>query len=572
MENHSIPTDGPETALARIVRKLKLPYSRTFVARNVASHKQPSSLLALVEVAEQLGVKTKPAEIEAAAFEELDLPMLVHFKGADAGGFGVLEGMNADSFEVWDSVRGLRPIPRDVFLEHWSGVVAIVERTNERTLEEKGYLRHRVADAVFSGWDPPEVVRGPLAFALRSMLGLLIAALLVLSTLSLPSSDRVPAAVLALLSILGLAITVVTAISIGSESGLSERVCKRGKFVDCHSVLASRYSRIFGISFADIGIAFFGSSLLLIAAGSVTGSAGIWWVLAVLFAGSLPFSIALIGAQIGMRQLCTLCLGVHVTNFSAAAVLCLWLRPPVPSFRDGAAGLVLLTLFFFVVLFFVIPLFKKHQGLVVLAGMQRRISSSPFASLAELLTERPTGVEARSCGLPVSESDPARHDLLVLAHPSCNKCDLALQELRVLTQEGLVNSYLGLTPKDPDEADRRACASILAAGLALGPQRLFDLYPVAKENLAALLSGDAVSIMNDIVKSPTGLEAQLQITTELVGNAEALADAHAEGTPAVFFDGRLYRGPLTHLAFLLQRHQELLRPLSGSETPQQVSS
>ena len=46
----------------------------------------------------------------------------------------------------------------------------------------------------------------------------------------------------------------------------------------------------------------------------------------------------------------------------------------------------------------------------------------------------------------------------------------------------------------------------------------------------------------------------------MVLRAERFVDDHAEGTPAVFVDSRLYRGELSHLAFLLQEHPELLEP------------
>ena len=414
MENQTIPNDGPEAALARIVRKLRLPYSRTFVAGNVARHSKPNSLLALVEVGEQVGVKTRPAQIEDSAFDQLDLPLLVHFKGADSGGFGVLERVTPEAFHVWDSSAGLRPMPRELFFDHWSGVVALVERGESRTLKEKGYVKQRVLDWVFSGWDAPEVVAGGKALAIRIALGLVVLALWVLGLWNVPSSERVPVALLGVLSLVGLAVTVVTAVSIGSESGLSDRVCKKGKYVDCHGVLSSRYSRIFGIPFADIGIAFFASTFLLSATGAALEFYANLWVVAVAFAVSIPISLALIGAQIGMRQLCTLCLAVHVTNFCAAAVSWLWLQPAASSLRDGVVAFLWFGFLFALVLFFVVPLFKKHQGMVVLAGMHRRISSSPFASLAELLTERPTGVAAGACGLAVNAagSDSSRSSVL----------------------------------------------------------------------------------------------------------------------------------------------------------------
>lgn len=561
MDNSYIPADGPEAALARVVRRLRLPYSRTFVARSVAAHPRPNSLLALVEVGADLGVKTRPAEIEASAFGEMILPLIVHFRGTEAGGFGVLERVTPDGFEVWDSSRGLRLIDREVFLEHWSGVVALVERAESRGIREKGYLRRRAADVIFSGWDPPAVVGSRAAPALRLVLSLLVLGLLLLAVTNAPAADRAPTAALSLLTTLGLIVAIVTAVSIGSQDGaLSDRICKRGKFVDCHSVLASRYSRIFGIPLADIGIAFFGSLLLLMATGALVSSgSSIWRVVGIVYAASVPLSLILVGAQIAMRQLCTLCLAVHVLNFSGAAVTWLWLRPVQWSFQSAAASFLLLAVYSSLLLFFVVPYFKKHQGLVVLAGMHRRISGSPFASLAEILTEQPTGTRGSSCGVALEGPGTAEHELLVLVHPSCNKCDPVLEEVRALVGAGMVNAFVGLVPKDPEESDRSACRAVIAAGMALGPQRLFDAYAAAKKNLRAVVMDDPVSVLAaELSESKALIEGELVGAQRLVQQAEEFVDAHAEGTPAVFFDSRLYGGPLTHLAFLLQSHPELL--------------
>ena len=140
MDRTGIPTDGPESALGRIARRLHLRYSNTFVARAVARHPQPSSLLALVEVASTLGLKVTPGRTEASELARIDGPAIVHFDG----GFGVLEGVSGDGFKVWDSRRGSHVIERERFLEFWSGIVVLVERDEEARGREEGFVRTSV--------------------------------------------------------------------------------------------------------------------------------------------------------------------------------------------------------------------------------------------------------------------------------------------------------------------------------------------------------------------------------------------------------------------------------------------
>ena len=79
MASSRIPNDGPETALGHAVRRLRVRHSRTFVARAVASHPQPTSLLALVEVARDLGLEVTAGRAEPSALADTTSPAIVHF-------------------------------------------------------------------------------------------------------------------------------------------------------------------------------------------------------------------------------------------------------------------------------------------------------------------------------------------------------------------------------------------------------------------------------------------------------------------------------------------------------------
>lgn len=560
MDDSQIPTDGPEIVLGQLARRLGLRYSRTHVARSVARHPRPSSLLALVEVAGGLGISVTAGRADVSALEDVDLPAVVHFNGTQGGGFGVLEGVAPDAFKVWDGSRGAHLVARRDFLERWSGVIGLVERAEERGEPEKAYLRNRLTEVVFSGYEPPAIVGHKAATVLRALLAVLTVALLVLGVSSFPTGDRGAVAAIAVLSLCGLGVTILTGVSIGAQdSALSDRICARGRFVDCHSVLGSRYSRIFGVPFSDIGISFFGSIVLLMtAAALVADPTNLAAAVALVYAASIPLSLALIGVQIGMRQLCTLCIAVHSVNLSSAAIAWFWLRPRGWALGDIVAPTLLLALHFFLLLFLVIPYFKKNQGLRIVAAKHLRISRSPFAALAEILTEKPTAVIADRHAVAL-DGPGGEHELVLFAHPSCGKCDAAIGDVRALAAAGLISAYMGLAPKDPDESDRRACSAVTAAALVLGPERAVEAYGAAKRRLREMMTEDPVAIISEETSiSESQVRGFAHEAREILDRAERFVDEHAEGTPAVFFNSRLYRGELGHLAWLLQRHPDLL--------------
>jgi hypothetical protein len=223
-------------------------------------------------------------------------------------------------------------------------------------------------------------------------------------------------------------------------------------------------------------------------------------------------------------------------------------------------------LFDVLLLFFAVPYFRKHQGLRMLAGRHRRISSSPFASLADLLTESPAALIASDCAV-LAGPRGASHELVVFVHPSCGKCDPVLQQVQALAEAGMVAAYVGLAPKDDDDADRRVCATVMAVGLSGGS--MIDAYAATKKRLGAFTTGDPIATLaGELGVDSRPIDAALDEAVRRTRRAEELVDEHAEGTPAVFFDGRLYRGELPHLAFLLQNHPDLLAPMSPrTESP-----
>jgi hypothetical protein len=88
-----------------------------------------------------------------------------------------------------------------------------------------------------------------------------------------------------------------------------------------------------------------------------------------------------------------------------------------------------------------------------------------------------------------------------------------------------------------------------------------EAYAVAKSQLRAMMTGDPIEVLATSMAAPRpSIESVLEEATERTRRAEKLVDEHAEGTPALFFNSRFFRGELGHLVFLLQEHPELLAP------------
>ena len=562
-----MPADGPDAPLVYLVRRARLRYSRAHINQAILSHRDPNSLLALVEVAQGLGFATKAVRAGVAALETLPLPAIVHFgEVGSEGGFGVLEGVSAEGFTLWDSVTGTRVVPHELFVSNWSGIVVMVEQGAERGPKENGYLGRRLIELVVGYMQKPALVGERANPYLQSAALLLMALLLGLSVAATAEALRTPTALLIVASVIGALVAAVTVASTSAQGNTSLKICGRGKLIDCEGVLTSRYSRLFGISLSEIGVSFFCAQLLLLATGplasdgtSVPVAVGLGYV------ATIPFSIALIGAQISMRQFCTLCLAIHVVNLSGAATFLLLVGGLEAPFIGILSGFLLMALLFLLLLFFVVPHAVNVSQIGKQLGAIRRIQASPFATLAQIQTARPLSLIGADCGVLLSQSAPiisTDHELVVFVHPGCSRCWTVMQELESIAVSGRARIYLAVAPKDDSEADHRLCAAVVAISLS-GGQSALQAYSAAKEYLSGPSSraGDAVDAISAAIDVARPTEEDLRLARRLVQTAAGFAEAHTEGTPAIFLDGRAVSAPPAHLALLLSQHPELLGSL-----------
>jgi hypothetical protein len=309
---------------------------------------------------------------------------------------------------------------------------------------------------------------------------------------------------------------------------------------------------------SEIGIGYFGSMVLLIAAAALfPDHPAVWNAIGIAFTASLLPAVLLIAAQISMRQLCTLCLAVHAVNATGALIYWTLLRDGWTA--DGLAGaLLLMAVFVAIIVLLVVPYAMSATRLDALGDSVRRMMRSPFASLAQLQTESPTNVSGALCGVPLG--DPAaEHELVIFAHEGCSRCEPVLAQVHGLVSQGLVRAFLAIAPKNGDDVELRSCAWVLAAALSLPPEARLQAYAAAKKHSDDLGSTDVARLLaGEIGIAPEKIEESFDGAWALIKRCQVLSDEHVEVTPAVFFDSRKFTGPLAHLEFLLTTHPDLV--------------
>lgn len=562
----AVPADGPDAALVRVIRMARLRYSRAYVNQMILDQENPSSLLALVNVARHLGFETTAGRTDLAGLARSPMPVIVHFGGPQGeGGFGVLEVEGSDGFRVWDSVNGVRDVPRDLFASYWSGVVVLLERAEERGPRERGYISNRVKEIVFGRGERPALVGARAIEPLQAAAGSVLLALLIAAIGMAERPARLPLAIMVVLTALGLSVTVWI-VALTSDQASLLKVCRRARLLDCEGVMTSLYSRVFGASLGEIGAAFYLALLLLTAvAASATGNSAVAPALGVAYLSTVPISIVLIAVQVGMRRLCMFCMAIHTINLTGAAISAwMWSSLDV-RLTEAITGLGALLLLFILGLFVVIPYVTGVSRLDSQNVLLRKIQGSHFTTLAQLLVAAPIGPRGEVVGVRIFQAragDPT-HELVVFVHPSCSRCWTVLQGLGEVASTGRADIFLAVAPKPNDAPDAALCTAVVGAGLSAGPEKVLRAYEEAKAYLALPAGSEADPVAHiasalDLAPYPEDVRARAEALVTMAGG---FAHAHTSATPALFLDGRAMSGPIQHLAILLSEHHGLLDPL-----------
>lgn len=564
-----IPTDDPGVVLLRLVRKAKLPYSSRFVSGAVGTHPQPQSLLALVQVAPLVGLRVTAARVEPAGLDDLELPAVVHF-GAGGGGFGVLEGVTATGVELWDSLHGRQRVERAAFLDVWSGIVALAERDDSERKTERDYRKQRLVEALGGAVGRPDLAGPPEGRVLSGITAAIVVLLAAAAVAGHPSATRWAAALVVALALAGLCIgSMLSYASADTTVNADVPGCPRGKLVNCESVLKSQFSKVRGLPMADLGTSFFGATIGVAATAALFPESAVpWTALAYAFVAAVPAALLLVGAQVVMRKFCTMCLAVHALVIAGAAAS--WTFAGDAAFGDVWPGLALFALCFSVVSFAAIPFFQRETRVRRILELQVRVSGSPFATLAHLTTEPPTPIRGGDCGVRLP-GPPAPHELILFAHPTCKQCSVVLPEIAQLASTGATEAFVTLLPRYGDGTERRVCEALLAAGVAGGAESFARAFAFAKKRFMPLLEEDFVgSIAAEAGLDRAALEGGIETARRMIAHTDAIAEDRIEGTPAMFFDSRVYPygAPVAHLAMLLQKHPDLLPARPGVPEPE----
>lgn len=554
---YDAPNANSVELICELTRRLDLPYTRTFVQSRIVGHRAPRSLLALVEVSEQLGIALTPVRCVLEELDELDgeeLPVVLHFD-AEQSGFGLLVRVDGDRYHVWTPRQRTRTLNRHELAVAWSGITMFIGQTGEPGIREPKRWRRRLAELVFFDSRLSIELTGPRSSPLVGLV--LITALLGLIALGVANAGRSRLLVAGLggLSLAGM-VAMFAMARVGREASVWGVLCGAGGARNCRHVLTSPYARVAGIPLASIGFAFFGTTGFALGVAALAGPSrtlALIWLVGAMWLAALPVSLLFTYVQLAARQVCGLCMSAHafVGAGSAAIAAALIREDLAPPTLDAVVATALFMLLVFGVLLAVVaPQLANADELETVQGRLSRLTAMPRVTLAELLLSEPV-IATGSLGVEIGDPSAPLH-VLAVVHPRCSMCSPVLAELQGLLarHDDVARATISIAPMEPPRPnDRTLCESVVGLGMALDGPSFFEMLGAIKRAGAELDAVEPITWLSEATNLDTiSLQRAARIAGPRVERALEARQRYAEGVPAIFVNGRPFTGPVEHIA------------------------
>ena len=574
---------GPAAALAAVARRLGRQVDHALVRERFFLHDSPHSLKALVEIAAEVGLEARAFRADPANLGEVELPAVVHLVDPrnEENGFAVLLECREEEYVLEEgAVPATHVLTSREFVSWWTGVlVTFVAVEGAAAPKLKGFGAFRRLRQWILGGD----LSDPANEFARKVAGAAVVVLALATAARVGMVQGSTLVGLATLAAVGLAIVGVTASRVlyfvsrrahipAAAPRLATKICKRGTHVDCDGVLSSRYASVLGVDLSSLGLAFFASNLILLAAAAVFPAEAArpllsWLAVAHLIA--VPESFWLIAVQVyPLRRFCPLCMVTHACVLITAALGAAWLLGPGGDVgMPGVLGFSGLHVAAYAVAFGVLVPFLG-LGMEVRSHRTRLgwIGATPWGALAEMIGRPGAVSNLPDTPLRIGEpSAPFRLDALV--HPFCPGCGPVVEKIERLVERhrALLRGEFHVPPRDlMSRGDLDLCAALYATARVAGGAEGVAFFREAKQKpwgVLAEVERDVRGVLRGVLGERPGVEAALEESRADVRAADALYEAVQRGTPAVLLNGKPWESSLEDLDALLSRYPDLLAGL-----------
>jgi len=410
------PMQNCDQICAQFCKQLNVSVTETTIRKEITEHPDYPSLLSISDALSSYKMENLSLKTTIDNFYKLPTPFIAQIRGEKSKYtlFAIVNSISTDQTINWYNPENKRDefISLSKFEEFFTGYVMLAEADEKSG--EQDFEKKRKEERTINFWNGAIAISFPLLFIFIS----------IFSIYRLGFLNSILPIGYGFVTLLGAIIgAMLLLFEIDQFNPTLQKVCHAGKKTNCAAILNSKASRIFGISWGNIGFTYFcGVLISLLLSGIVNQKAlsiAAWLNLAalpyVLFSVYYQWKIA--------KQWCPMCLIVQLMlvlqciialsgNFYQLLTL---IEFPILSI------FILSFIIVFITVQLLIPaLIKAKEGKYTHQELQR-LKHDPITFEAQLSKQKQITEATKGLGLSLGEAD-APIKLVKVCNPYCAPC------------------------------------------------------------------------------------------------------------------------------------------------------
>lgn len=381
--------------LGQFLDQLEVSHTRLFVDRLYDEHPHKNNMFGLKKMLDVYGVKTLGVSINSKNLSQLNFPCILHTHND----FVIVQDLGDGMLTYLTHGKQAKATAED-FKKIWTGHALVVEEQTDA--QEPDYRKHLREDHI----ERLKRLSVPVMLALAAFWGIATR----FHTFHAFSIVGVT------LSIFGILVcSLLLQKQLHGDSRLGDRVCSLLRHADCNSLLDGEKSRVFGVSWSEVGLGYFVATILLLTLypTSATSVAVVNWI-------AMCYGIWSVYYQWHVaRSWCTLCLAVQVIVWAGGlAAACF--APFLPDIRTFTfSSLVYATII--MVTHYLLASYVSRKERTRAVQQYRALKANEI--VAEALIEQGDYYETTQEDSSILFGNPdASLRVTILSNPHCTPC------------------------------------------------------------------------------------------------------------------------------------------------------
>jgi hypothetical protein len=505
--------------VCRTLSVYQVKVRKATVIRYLQPHPDYPTLKSVCDLFKYIHLDYYPLKVEEKELLGLSKPFIAH-SNEGGGKILLIYKVSKQRIVYADSCRGRNVVSTKSFLELWSGVVILLEPTEKSG--EKDYKDNK-RDELSKNAIVPFVF---FLFLFTCLYGLVLN----IAENEIPSGKFI---ILILIKFTGVIISLLLFISeLDIHNTLTDKLCHVSTNVNCNAVTRSGASKIFGvIGWADIGVAYFCSGLLLLFNLSYTEVIPLLSIFAVAAVPYPIFSVLYQGLKV--RKWCPLCLSVQALLISEFILLVNSVSVEMITIR--AIGMTLIIFGIVLVIICLIKvLYTSNKEAESLHLRLAKVKRDPLIFSSQLKRSRKKEIPVSKYSLIVGDKE-SRICISVFLSFYCTYCAKMYKSVMALIDNGVKIRIRLIFGAPTDELSKRMTViicSFLEQGQTMLIARLIEeWYVTDQKQRERTLYQDHIFKENKFVSE------------FILFNSELFKANKIHGVPAAFVNGY----PLPHI-------------------------